>query len=216
MKLLLIPILFGTSLFASVVQVSYINAPTGANDGTYYVLPYAITVNGVATSAICYDIFDDIAGSQTWYANELTVAEAATSGFFGAIPNALSLYREIGWLSVQSYANAAAQVDLQHNIWNVFGGSQTYVVNQGPGSYSAALATAQASGYAGFDFSTVAFLVPVDGIAGDASGQAFVIGTTSTTTSVAAQTPEPGTIAMLGGGLMAMAIGSRRRKANRS
>jgi PEP-CTERM motif len=198
---------FAFSLEASVVQVQFVNAPTGVNDGADYVLPYAITVDGVPYSAICYDTADNIVDGQTWYANELTLAQAAASGFFGSSSDALALYEEVAWLSLQSYSSAADQIDLQYNIWNVFGGApngQPYAVEQGPGSYSAELAAAEETGYAGFDFSRVAFLVPVDSVAGSAPGQAFVID------PPAANAPEPGTSVLLGAGLL-FGIASKRR-----
>ena len=148
---------------AGIVQVQYVNAPTGANDGSDYVLPYLITVDGTATSAICYDTFDTISSGQTWYANELTLDQAAASGFFGAASDTYLKYEEVAWLSLQTYASAADQIDLQHNIWNVFGHAadgQPYTIQQGAGSYSAALANAITDGFAGVDVSRVAFLVP--------------------------------------------------------
>ena len=69
---------------ASVVKVEYIGPPTGVSDGADYVLPYAITIDGNATSAICYDTFDTITSNQTWFANEFTLSEAVSSGFFPA------------------------------------------------------------------------------------------------------------------------------------
>jgi hypothetical protein len=203
-----------SSLGASVVQVQFINAPTGTNDGSDYVLPYSITVDGVAFSAICYDTLDNITNGQTWSADELTLAQVATTNFFGTA-NTLANYEEVAWLSLQSYTSAADQIELQHNIWNVFGsgpGGVPYAVNEGPGSYSAALAAAQADNYAGYDFSHVAFLVPVGSVAGSAPGQAFVIDPTPATSTNVPDAPEPGTIVMLGGGLAGIAVGWRRRR----
>jgi hypothetical protein len=207
-------LLFGVHIHleASVVQVQFLSAPSGVNDGSDYVLPYAITVNGITKSAVCYDIFDNVVEGQTWYADELTVAQAANGGFFGDSPGDLSKYQEVGWLSLQTYATAADQIDLQHVIWNVFGDSpngQPYAVDQSPDGYSAALASAKASGYQGFDFSRIAFLVPVDSIAGNAPGQAFVIDPPSS------NTPEPGTVFTLGTGLLIVGAEAKRRRCRR-
>jgi hypothetical protein len=193
---------------ASVVQVKYVNPPTGVSDGADFVLPYAITIDGTATSAICYDNFDTIIEGQTWFANEFTLSDAVSSGFFPAASDTYSKYEEVAWLSLQSYTNAADQIDLQHNIWNVFGEASTgqpYTVQQGADSYSAALATAEADGYAGVDFSRVAFLQPVNSVAGSAPGQAFVID------PPASNAPEPATAAMLGSGLLLIGICTRKR-----
>ena len=196
----------------SVVQIQFIDTPTGVSDGPDYVLPYAITVDGVAFLAICYDTLDNIVNGQTWSADELTLDQVATNNFFGTGPGTFEKYEEVAWLSLQSYTSAADQIDLQHNIWNVFGsgpGGQPYAVNEGLGTYSAALASAQANNFADVDFSHVVFLVPVDSIAGSAPGQAFIIDLPfSNNSDVPA--PEPGTIVMLGGGLAGIAIARRR------
>ena len=203
-----------SSLGASVVQVQFIDTPTGVSDGPDYVLPYAITVDGSAVSAICYDIFDNIVNGQTWSADELTLDQMATNDFFGpSSPDTFEKYKEIAWLSFQSYTSAADQIDLQHNIWNVFGGNP-YTVNTLPDSYSAALAVAKATSFAGTDFSNVAFLVPVDSAAGHAPGQAFIIDPPGAQ-NANVTAPEPGSIVMLGGGLAMIAIGWRRRRAPR-
>jgi hypothetical protein len=207
-------LLFGAHahLEASVVQVQFLSAPSGVTDGSDYVLPYAITVNGTTMAAVCYDIFDNVVAGQTWYADELTIAEAANSDFFGDSPDDLSKYQEVGWLSLQTYATTAEQIDLQHLIWNVFSdgpNGQPYMVDQSPDGYSAALASAKASGYDGFDFSPVAFLVPVDSIAGNAPGQAFVIDPPSS------NTPEPGTVGTLGAGLLIVGTAAKMRRARK-
>jgi hypothetical protein len=115
-------------------------------------------------------------------------------------------------LSLQTDGTAAEQIDLQHLIWNVFGDGpdgQPYAVDQSPDGYSAALASAKASGYQGFDFSRVAFLVPVNSIAGSAPGQAFVIDPPSS------NAPEPATVFTLGAGLLIVSTAAKMRRARK-
>jgi hypothetical protein len=199
-----------SSLRADVVQVQFVGTPTGVNDGPDYVLPYAITVDGSAFPAICYDIFDNVVDGQTWSADELTLDQVATSDFFGTSSDTFEKYEEVAWLSLQSYTSVEGQIDLQHNIWNVFGGSP-YQVLQGPGSYSAGLAATEANGFAGVDFSNVAFLIPVGSVAGSAPGQAFIIDPPGAKNGTAVPAPEPGSIVILGSALAMIALGWRRR-----
>src|SRR5580698_4291079 len=66
--------------------ITFLGAPTGANDGLYYVLPYEISINQGAApinyAATCYDTFDDVQGGQAWNANLFDLSEAAESGYF--------------------------------------------------------------------------------------------------------------------------------------
>jgi hypothetical protein len=188
----------GLSAHAGTVSVTFISTPTGVNDGADYVLPYQVKINGVLTDATCYDIFDSVVGGQSWTANALTLNQAAATGQFGGGAGSLTGYKEVGFLSKQTTNSAQNQVDLQHDIWNVFG-SGTYSVTTGMQHYLDLLAT---PAYANFDFSGVLFLEDV-GQTGRA--QAFVI-------DPPAATPEPGTIVLMGAGAVLICIGRIRRQ----
>jgi hypothetical protein len=133
-------LILGFSAQADTINVTFADAPTGVNDGTDYVLPYLLTVNGAPVAATCYDIFDNVTGGQSWTANELTVNQAAATGQFSADADALAGYEEVGFLSQQITGSAQNQIDLQHDIWNIFAPG-TYSVTTGMQSYLNLLTT---------------------------------------------------------------------------
>jgi hypothetical protein len=104
----------------------------------------------------------------------------------------------VGFLSQQATDSAQNQIDLQHDIWNVFAAG-TYSVTTGMQQYLNLLAT---PAYTNFDFSGVLFLEDVKhtGLA-----QAFVID--SPTAS-----PEPGTVVLMGAGALLVGIGTIGRQ----
>ena len=97
-------------------------------------LPYQLSIDGITTDATCYDIFDDVNPGQTWIANVWATPEAILEGQFSGEPNAAAGYDEIAFLSQQATHSAQDQIDLQEDIWNVFGGSH-YPVTAGMQSY---------------------------------------------------------------------------------
>jgi hypothetical protein len=180
-------LLTGTILSADSINVTFLAAGP-ANDGTYYVLPYELNVGGTDYNADCYDAFDEIQLNQTWQANELTLNQAATYGQFSGDNDALTGYEEVAWLSAQPTPTEASQVDLQHAIWNVFDPAADFTVST---TLQDALATAEANGFAGFDFSSYVFLEAIQGTGSLA--QAFVINSgASGSGQNPASAPEPG------------------------
>jgi hypothetical protein len=188
----------GLSAHAGTVSVTFIGTPTGVNDGADYVMPYQLNINGVLTDATCYDIFDNVTGGQSWTANALTLNQAAATGQFGGGVNSLSGYEEVAFLSLQTTNSSQNQVDLQHDIWNVFG-SDTYSVTTGMQHYLDMLAT---PAYANFDFGRVLFL---EDVSRRERAQAFVIDPPTAS-------PEPGTIVLIGAGALLIGIGRIRRQ----
>src|SRR5258707_115501 len=107
--------------FATTVAVT-LESVNGANDGSDYVLPYELSINGALTPADCYDFFHDVYVGETWTADVLTLDEAITHGQFSQRTNAASGYREIAVLRSFTFATTAEQIAIQHVMWNVFGG----------------------------------------------------------------------------------------------
>ena len=190
---------FGLCAQADTLPITFIGAPTGVNNGVDYVLPYQLSINGVLTSAICYDIFDDVTPGQTWTANVLTVEQAAATGQFSSIPSALQAYKEIGFLSQQITSSPQNQIDLQQDIWNIFAPG-TYTVSAGMQTYLNLLTT---SAFTTFNFASVGFLEDVNQSTGRA--QAFVID------PPIAGTAEPGTLILFAGGCVLLAAGLFKR-----
>jgi hypothetical protein len=110
----------GLSARASIISVTFVGEDTGISDGDDFVAPYQLNINGIVTDATCYDIFGQVSGGQTWTANELTLGQAVVTGQFSSDSNALAGYEQVGFLSQQITNSAQNQIDLQHDIWNVF------------------------------------------------------------------------------------------------
>jgi hypothetical protein len=187
-------------LHADIISVTLENAGP-VNDGIDYVLPYLLRLNGtVLVAADCYDFFDDVNIGQNWQAYELTVPQVGTIGQFAADDNALARYKSVAWLSAQTTNSEADQVDLQHDIWNVFDPGK-FAINSGMAAYLTALGQADLNTY---DFSGFTFLEGVGNTTGGTPEQAFIISNivsqTSRSTTVA---PEPGSLfLMLAGSLL--------------
>ena len=186
------------SAHAGTVSITFVGTPTGVNDGADYVLPYQLSINGILTEAICYDIFDSVRVGQSWTANSLTLSQAAATGQFSGDHDSLSDYKEIGFLSQQATNSAQNQIDLQHDIWNVFAPG-TYTVTSGMQHYLDLLVT---PAYDNFDFGRVFFL---EDVSHERRAQAFVIDPPTAS-------PEPGTIVLMGAGALLIGIGRIRKQ----
>jgi hypothetical protein len=195
------------------------------------VTPYQVRIDDgtgeITQTVTCYDNVDDINQNDQWDAYEYSLTDAIADGLFKSFANAVTGYKSIGWLSAQSYSTKAQEIGLQYAIWDVFGSvdlsalgsaadplSATYAYNQ----YQAALSTQVSNSFVGFDFSHTLYLEPQTGAVG-ATGtkQPFVFAITPGGGNQTS-TPEPGTIVMLGGGLICLlsSIGFKRFAAKRS
>ena len=185
---------------ASTVSVTFLGADTGVNNGTDFVLPYQLSVDGITTDATCYDILDGVTLGETWIANVWTTPQAILEGQFSGEPNAAAGYDEIAFLSQQTTSSAQNQIDLQEDIWNVFGGNQ-FSVTSGMQSYLDLLNT---TAYSNFNFGSVSFLEDADQDVPRA--QAFVVSSSSPGLLTTVATPEPGTMTLLAGGLLLVCV----------
>ncbi len=188
------------SASAETVSVTFLGTDTGVNNGTDFVLPYQLSIDGITTDATCYDILDGVNPGQSWTANVWTAAQAATLGQFHNEPNAAASYDEIAFLSQQTTSSAQDQIDLQEVIWNVFGGNQ-FSVTTGMQSYLDLLKT---EAFTNFNFGSVEFLEDADQNAGRA--QAFVVSSSTPGLHSNSAVPEPGTMALLAGGLLLVSL----------
>jgi hypothetical protein len=184
---------------ANTVSVTFLGADTGVNNGTDFVLPYQLSLDGITTDAACYDIFDAVSPGQSWVANVWTTPQAILEGQFSGALNAAAGYDEIAFLSQQATSSPQNQIDLQEDIWNVFGGNQ-FPVAAGMQSYLDLLNT---PAYSSFNFGSVEFLEDSDQAAGRA--QAFVVSSSAPGLSIASA-PEPGTMTLLAGGLLLLCV----------
>jgi hypothetical protein len=198
--LVVVSLALGISARASTIPVTFLGANTGVNNGTDFVLPYQLNVNGTLFDATCYDIFDEVSTGETWNADELTVDQAAATGQFSSDPDALNKYKEIGFLSQQVTNSAQDQIDLQEDVWNVFAPGR-YEVTAGMQSYMNLLTP---SAFTTFDFSTVLFLEDANPTE-SSRVQSFVIDPPTSA-------PEPATVVLIGSGVLLIGIGKIRKR----
>jgi hypothetical protein len=195
LSMLVILLATGHTVIASqLVQVT-LEGTSGVSNGTNYVLPYDLSINGQNILADCYDFLDVVAVGETWAANIDTLAEAATSGKFSGRPGALQGYELIGVLSTLATFGAQSQIDVQEDLWNVFDPGNFVVTPDMASDLSIANAEIPT-----FDFSRVEFIEPLQG----ENVQPFVT----------SSTPEPASCLLFAMGLLA--LGSLHRRGARA
>ena len=205
-------ILLPVVAFADTVTLSGLSA----NDGAYYIAPYTLTISGVGkVDAFCLDFYHDSYLGQTWTANVTPVSGSDYSNTYQALNTPSGTYAAMVYLA-SIYGNYSSdlktQIDIQHAIWDLSSGQQAgsisgmryldanalYWFNQGWSN------TTDTSGWI---------------ILTDISGNKYPSGGYNGITLGGAQeflykdpvaTPEPGTIILLGSGLVGL-VGFRRK-----
>jgi len=205
MRSAVLVLLTAMGLSANVATVTFDGPATGVNNGTDYVLPYDLTVDGQPVLADCYDFFDQISTGETWQANEDTLAQADATGMFAGN---LTGYEMVGVMSTMSAPTPQSQIDLQEAMWNVFDPG-AFVVTAGMAADNATAA----GEIAGFNFSVVRYLEPVlppsGGVKADvavAPPQPFVFDVPKKLEF----TPEPWSAVLMGLGLVVVGVWRRR------
>ncbi len=176
----------------------------GANDGHYYVSPYTGTMNGQTVTLFCVDIINEVNFGQTWQANMTNLASGNLSntryGDSAISPVAASagiLYAEAAWLTTQFASNSSDYVSLQYALWDLMN----------PGSEPTSYGNVQhwldlaAANYGSIDPSQFAIITNVGPVTLTGQVQEFII-----------RTPEPGTLALLLCGLLALTVLVSRRR----
>jgi len=179
----------------------------GANDGQYYVSPYSGTMNGQSVTLFCDDITNGVTFGQQWWANVTNLATAVNTNDFSqtrygsvtgsaVLTNPALAYQEAAWLTTQFASNPGDLVNLQYALWDIMN----------PGVRGSLDADVQnwlllaSQNYGTINLNNFEVVTNVAPLALTGQVQEFIV-----------QTPEPGTLALLICGMLAVCAGLLRR-----
>ena len=188
------------------VQMVFVGV-NGVHDSQYYVSPYFGTMNGQSVVLFCDDILNDVTFGQKWLANVTNLGAAVnTSNFsqtrFGSVTGSAVLgnptlaYEEAAWLTTQFASNPTDLVNLQYALWDI--------MNPGVrGSGNAAVQNwllLASQNYGTINLSDFSIVTNTGPLTLTGQMQEFIV-----------RTPEPGTLALLICGLLALCVRLMRR-----
>ena len=205
--------LLAVSMF--LVPFAYANGPVqmvfqgvnGVNDGQYYVSPYYGTMNGQTVVLFCDDIINQVNFGQQWLANVTNLGTAVSTNNFSqtrygsvtgsaVLGNPALAYEEAAWLTAQFASNPTDLVNLQYALWDIMN----------PGARGNGNATVQnwlllaSQNYGTINLGNFAIVTNTWPLTLTGQVQEFII-----------RTPEPGTLALLICGLLALCVRLMRR-----
>jgi len=163
--------------------------------------PYTANVNGVPGVAVmCDDWEHGGVPGQTWQANFTDLGTGNLSQLrFNQLPNALTLYHEVGWLLLETLVTPQGQTwtDINSAVWYIFD-TNAYMT---PGSwYWFGQAQNEASaGFPGVNFSPVGIYTPVNQYDTNVDGPQELLRVV----------PEPSTLLLLAGGVVGAFVRKR-------
>jgi PEP-CTERM motif-containing protein len=183
--------LLAVPAFAGTVNLQFTGLPTGNSYSGIASYPYDIAVNGGPNQwMMCLSYYEHIEGWETWQANVVSI------GSLDPVTN-LQDY-EAAYLFKMAVADGGADGSINAAAWYLFEGAPPLT----PGM-QAWLTLAQGETYTKGEFSDVLLYTAIPGsesIAGLGTAQNFL-----------GSTPEPGTLVLLGSGLIGLS-GMLRRK----
>ncbi|HZP02884.1 MAG TPA: PEP-CTERM sorting domain-containing protein [Terriglobia bacterium] len=198
LSLLLFLLLLGTSAVKADTATVKLTGVNGASNNGYYIDPYYGTVNGKNTTLWCVDFKHDVWIGDQWTANVTAISDTAdyskTNLFTTYGAQTEQVYKEIAWL-ITNYSQDP--VSAQWVIWDL---SMNSIGANAAGhpNYNS-LFQAAASNWASVNTNGWSILTNVN-LSQPDHWQEFVT------------TPEPGTIMLLGTGLISLGTFMRRRK----
>lgn len=184
-------LLAATSLpmFADNVNMQFNGTPTSNNYSGVPSYPYDLSVNGGPNQwMMCLGYYEHISGGETWQATAVSVGSLD--------PNTHLLDYQAAFLFMMAVADLGANSDINAAAWYLFEGAP-YLT---PGA-QALVALAESQTFTQGEFSGVMLYTAIPGTESGNLGtaQSFM------------GTPEPGTLALFGSGLIGLA-GMLRRK----
>ena len=173
----------------------------GGYQGGVYVTPYYLSINGgTPIDVVCDDYTHEVSVGESWSATISTFANLADTRW-GASDS--QQYDEAAWLYEQYLDGSASAGDVNFAIWSLFDpqlNASTPGWDQGVTNLLAGAGQWFADGAGGVNFSDFIIITPTD--PGPGSAQEYL---------AVEPTPEPGTLALMGSGLLLLGIFARKR-----
>jgi PEP-CTERM motif len=187
---LLVAMTLSLPAVAGVVNLQFNGLPTGNNYSGVASYPYNLSVNGGPNQwMMCIGYVEHIDGGETWQATAVNVGSLD--------PNSNLLDYEAAFLFKMGVADHGSDSDINAAAWWIFEGTPSLT----PGAQALVL-LAQSQTYTQGEFSDVTLYTAIPGTEKSKLG---------TAQDFLASTPEPGTLALLGSGVIGVA-GLLRRK----
>jgi hypothetical protein len=164
--------------------------------------PYTLSILGVGNDiqAMCDDYVHGGAIGESWQVN---IANLGNDGIgmarFNTLPNALTLYKEAGWILLQTPITPPNQYkDMNYAVWHIF--DNAVLLDQGAMDWLEAAQHEAEIGFPHVPFDHVSIITPVDQYDPNLQNpQEFL-----TIDPRLQSTPEPGTLLLLGTGLVGL------------
>ena len=184
--------------YSNPIDVSFLSFSGGGWQSGY---PYNLGLAGVGPiEAMCDDYLHGGEPGQTWSAN---IMNLGTQGIglarFNQMSDALTLYKEAGWILLQTTITSPTQYqDMNYAVWHIFDNAVT--LDQGAMDWLQAAQHEAEIGFPHVPFDHVSIITPVDQYDPNLQNpQEFL-----TIDSRLQSTPEPGTLLLLGTGLVGL------------
>jgi hypothetical protein len=214
----------------TIASMQFTSAGSNADYGVH-IGPYTASINAVSTLVICDDFSDETYVGETWTATLSTYPSLANVQFDQGAGNTTARtkgYDELAWLAIQLMGSTnTSQTDaIQFAIWSVFdpSGVASYLNAVGGHSFDTNSSNAngvqywlnQAAGqtFTAGEFSNVSIYTPNSNYAMSCSNDRHEACPPQEFITV--ETPEPGTLAFMGLGLLAMFFAAKtvKRRSN--